>query len=99
MVIQHSRVSPGRPKEFDLNSYTVQFFAFCPSNEVRILYTLIIEINAVLMVENLIDVVTLHDRGYHEAIADQLLREFGGKQTLTANHHGVEIKTLREISA
>ena len=48
-----------------------------------------------LMVENLIEVVTMHDRGYHEDIADQLLREFGGKQTLTANHHGVDIKTVR----
>jgi len=63
-----------------------------------VLYTLSIEINAMLLVENLIEVVTMHDKGYHEDIADQLLREFGGVQTLTATHHGVEIKTIRKPS-
>lgn len=78
-----------------MNNYTVQFFAFCPINGVRILYTLSIEINLVIMAEALIDAVTLHDKGFHEEIANDLLREFGGVQTLTANHHGVEIKTIR----
>jgi len=80
-----------------LNTYMVQFFAFCPTNGARILYTLSIEINTMILVENLIEVVTEHDRGYHEDIADQLFREFGGKQTMTAHHHGVEIKTVRMV--
>ena len=33
--------------------------------------------------------------GKDEEIADDLLREFGGRQVMTANHHGVEIKTVR----
>ena len=78
-----------------MNTYTVQFFAFCPVNGVRILYTLSIEIDLVIMAETLIDTVTLIDKGFHEEIADDLLREFGGKQVMTANHHGVEIKTVR----
>lgn len=80
-----------------MNTYTVQFFAFCPVNGVRILYTLSIEIDLVIMAETLIDAVTLHDKGLHEELADDLWHEFGGRQTLTANHHGVEIKTVREL--
>ena len=78
-----------------MNKYTTQFFCFCPTNGVRILYTWIVETNQVHMVEDLIDVVTLHDKGYHEAIADDLHKEFGGKQILKANHHGVDIETIR----
>ena len=78
-----------------MNTYTTQFFARCPNNGIRILYTLVLEITSVVMAEDLIDAVTLLDRGYHEAMADHLLREFGGKQTLTASHHGVDIKTVR----
>ena len=79
-----------------MNNYTVQFFAFCPVNGVRIFYTLSIEIDLVIMAEALIDAVTLIDKGFHEEIADDLFREFGGHQTLLANHHGVEIKTTRK---
>lgn len=81
-----------------MNTYTTQFFAFCPNNGARILYTLVLEIASVVMVEDLIDAVTLHARGFHEVIADDLSREFGGKQTMTAHHHGVEIKTVREAA-
>ena len=97
MGIHRPRISIIRTGKHVLNTYTVQFFAFCPTNEVRILYTLSIEIDTIILVENLIEVVTMHDRGYHEDIADQLLREFGGRQTMTANHHGVDIKTVRMI--
>lgn len=78
-----------------MNKYTTQFFCFCPTNGVRILYTWVIEANQVHMVEDLIDAVTLHGKGFHEAIADDLHREFGGLQLLKANHHGVEIETVR----
>lgn len=78
-----------------MNSYSTEFFSLCPSNNVRIKYQLLIETDCVIMVEDVIDEVTLHDRGYHEAIADQLHRTFGGRQTLVADHHGVRIETLR----
>jgi hypothetical protein len=78
-----------------MNEYTTEFFAHCPTNGVRIKYTLVIITSEVVMVERIIDTVNLLDRGYHEAFADQLLREFGGRQTLTADHHGVRIVTTR----
>lgn len=78
-----------------LNIYTTEFFAVCPVNEVRVKYTLKIETTEVIKVEQIIDEVTLQHRGFHEEIADQLHRVFGGRQTLKAHHHGVEIETLR----
>lgn len=78
-----------------MNTYSTEFFAFCPTNNVRIKYRLTIEIDTVIMVEDIIDEVTLHDRGFHEVIADQLHRAFGGTQTLVAEHHGVTIVTMR----
>jgi hypothetical protein len=81
-----------------VNSYTLMFFSRCPLNGSRIEYTWKIENPAncnALLVEDLIDAVGLLDRGMHEEIADTLFREFGGKQTLTANHHGVQIETVR----
>jgi hypothetical protein len=78
-----------------MNRYTTEFFSFCPTNNVRIKYSLLIETNQTIMVEDIINEVTLHDRGYHEAIADQLHRTFGGRQVVIADHHGVRIETVR----
>jgi hypothetical protein len=33
--------------------------------------------------------------GFHEDFADSLLRQFGGRQTLSAHHHGTDIQTIR----
>ena len=85
-----------------MNVYTVKFFARCPRNGIRVEYTLTIErseeddADGHLLVEELVDTVSLLDRGMHEELADQLHREFGGRQTLVADHHGVTIKTVRE---
>lgn len=79
-----------------MNTYTTEFFAFCPANGVRVKYTLRIQTDGVIDVEDIIDEVTLHDRGLHEQIADQLFKTFGGLQTLTAYHHGVTIETTRK---
>ena len=84
-----------------MNSYTVRFFARCPKNGLRIDYTLTVErseeddADGHLLVEDLVDAVSLLDRGFHEDLADQLHREFGGRQMLTADHHGVTIQTVR----
>jgi hypothetical protein len=81
-----------------MNTYSVRFFARCPINGIRIEYVLEIENPSAsnpLIVEDIIDAVSLIDRGMHEEIADQLFREFGGRQALTADHHGVTIKTVR----
>jgi len=46
------------------------------------------------MVEDIVTMCAL-SRGHHEDIADGLKRSLGGKQTLSALHHGVEIETVR----
>lgn len=81
-----------------MNIYRVRFFARCPTQPAaRIEYHLEIENppNNALLVEDIIDCVTLLDRGMHEEFADQLYREFGGRQVLKAHHHGVDIETRR----
>lgn len=80
-----------------MNLYRTEFFAFCPSNGVRIKYHLTIETTETIMVEQIVDEVTLHSKGYHENIADDLFRSFGGRQTLLAHHHGVDIETRRPM--
>lgn len=80
-----------------MNRYKVEFFAFCPVNDVRIKYTLRIKLPSAqtVMAEDLVDAVKMLDRGIHEEFADQLHHDFGGRQTLSAHHHGVCIKTKR----
>lgn len=78
-----------------MNIYSLEFFAVCPNNGARIKYWLTIQTSAVIMVERINDTVMLLDRGFHEEFADQLFREFGGKQILIADHHGVTIETVR----
>lgn len=78
-----------------MNAYTTTFFAECPNNRTRITYRLRIETSEVIGVETLIEAVQAIEEGYHEEIADRLHGDFGGKQTLTADHHGVTIETTR----
>lgn len=81
-----------------MNIYRLTFHARCPTNGVRIEYALEVENPATanpLLVEDLIDAVSLLDKGFHEEFADTLWREFGGKQVLRADHHGVAIETRR----
>lgn len=78
-----------------MNIYKAEFFAACPNDGARIKYTLTIETSEVLMVESIDDALWLLDKGFHEEFADQLYREFGGAQSLTARHRGVDIETRR----
>ncbi len=78
-----------------MNAYTTEFFTNCPNNGLRIKYRLRIETREVIPVEQITaKVETLHE-GFHEEVADELLRAFGGVQTLVADHHGVTIETTR----
>lgn len=81
-----------------MNIYNTQFFCNCPNNGVRILYSLRIETKDVIRVESIISTVECIDDGFHEEIADRLIHQFGGRQTLTAEHHGVRIETTRAAS-
>jgi hypothetical protein len=84
--------------EKQVNKYTTEFFATCPNNGVRIKYTLRIETHEIILVERIITVVSSISDGFHEDIADVLLHRIGGVQTLTAEHHGVTIETVRSKS-
>lgn len=80
-----------------MNIYTRQFVADCPNNGQPIIYSLRIEtVGRMIQVEHIVTATTLIKRGYHEQIADELHRRFGGRQALRAHHHGVDIDTIRE---
>jgi hypothetical protein len=78
-----------------MNQYTRQFIAACPNNDEPIAYTLVIETSRTLMVEHIVTATKMIRKGFHEQIADNLHAQFGGLQTMTAHHHGVDIKTVR----
>lgn len=77
-----------------MNAYTVEFFACCPNNGIRIKYRLRIETAEVIPVEQIAAAVDAED-GFHEEIADRMFARFGGRQVMTADHHGVQIETTR----
>jgi len=78
-----------------MNFYTYGFTTKCPNNSHYIYYTFKLEINKTVMVEDIIKKCSEFKEEYHEDIADNLFRVFTGKQTLTAVHQNVKIKTLR----
>ena len=82
-----------------MNTYRTQFFARCPSNGIRIAYTLAIKADSMIPVERILEVVEAIREGYHEAIADHLQDALGGAQILTADHHGVTIETNRAANS
>lgn len=78
-----------------MNRYRTEFFVECPTNLKKIRYLLDIETPFKLMVEDILNEVDRLNSDYHEDIADSLFESFGGRQVLRANHHGVEIETIR----
>lgn len=78
-----------------MNTYNTRFLATCPNNGEHILYDLVIDSTAVIMVEHIVTATRMIRTGYHETIADALHKQFGGRQVLMAHHHGVDIKTVR----
>ena len=77
-----------------MNTYRAEFFARCPVNDARVHYHLTIVTDKVLSVEDLNDTLDNIGPALHEDIAD-MLAEYGGKQTLIADHHGITIETER----
>lgn len=78
-----------------MNIYRHQFIAACPGNGSQIIYALEIQSMSMIHVEHITLACKLHNKGYHEAIADDLHNRFGGRQVITAHHHGVDIETIR----
>jgi hypothetical protein len=82
-----------------LNVYNRQFVAACPNNGQAIIYNLRIEtVGRMIQVEHIVTATAMIKQGYHEQIADELHRRFGGRQILRAHHHGVDIETIREAA-
>lgn len=81
-----------------MNIYTIQFHANCPTNGVRIAYSLRIESQVLIPVEQIVaavEAIESGDRVFHEEIADRLAAQFPGEHRLSAHHHGVGIETVR----
>lgn len=77
-----------------MNVYRQQFRATCPTNGRSVDYVLTIESPRMILVED-IQEATVELTGYHEDFANLLWQKFGGKQTLTAHHHGTDVETIR----
>lgn len=78
-----------------MNIYRQQFVSHCPNNGLHIIYSLEIQSSEVIHVEHIVTATRLMADSFHEDIADELFSRFGGKQTLRAHHHGVDIETRR----
>jgi hypothetical protein len=80
-----------------MNIYRHQFVCVCPENAKPIIYNLEIQTEAVhvIRVEHIALACGLYQQAFHEKIADDLFRRFGGLQVLKAHHHGVDIETRR----
>jgi hypothetical protein len=80
-----------------MNRYSVKFKAKCPNNGAIIDYSLRIETDEMIMVEELLQFIKKHSsEGFHEQIADDLVQSFGGSQYLVATHENVKIETYRK---
>lgn len=77
-----------------MNIYIQRFRATCPANGRTVDYALTIETSRTIMVEE-IQAAVADLKGYHEDFAADLFRIFGGKQTLSAHHHGTDVTTVR----
>ena len=78
-----------------MNTYTFKFFVTCPLNGIRVLYDAKIENKEIIAVEEILAAIKTYESGFHEPIADDMFGLFGGRQTITADHHSVTITTTR----
>lgn len=78
-----------------MNIYRHEFWTKCPNNGQLIGYKFELQTSERFMVERIVEDCKRFKEGFHEDIADQLLKMYGGHQVLKAFHHGVEIETFR----
>lgn len=78
-----------------MNIYRQTFYCACPNNGRVIKYKLKIRSKDTILVEHIQTACALFKSDFHEKIADELFRRFGGKQTIKAKHHGTPIETRR----
>lgn len=80
-----------------MNRYTRTFVASCPNDGQPIIYNLTIETHGrMIQVEHIVTATKMIKSGYHEQIADELHRLFGGRHVICARHIDVDIETVRE---
>lgn len=78
-----------------MNIYRTKFFCECPLNGARVEYAWTLETKDMIFAEDLLKHITGLQPSYHEDLADGLAVAWGGRQTLEAHHHGVDITTVR----
>ena len=79
-----------------MNTYETTFTVKCPNDDGSVEYTLVIESENTIWVEDINKATDLGEIGaFHESLADGLYAQFGGKQTITAEHQGIKITTVR----
>lgn len=78
-----------------MNIYRHKFVCHCPNNSQSIVYELTIESLKMIQVELITDAAAKFKSAFHENLADELYGIFGGRQTIEAHHHGVDVKTVR----
>ena len=79
-----------------MNIYTYSFISQCPNDNDYIYYTAQIKTEQMIMIEDIKKYCEKYKKEYHESIADDLFSQFKGKQTITATHKSVKIKTIRK---
>lgn len=77
-----------------MNQYVHTFVVECPNNGMRVRYNLTITTPGRVLVEEIVEACSV-SRAYHEDLADTLHARFGGRQVMSAFHHGVWITTSR----
>lgn len=82
-----------------MNRYDYQFAVTCPSDDATVIYHLTLKMADVTQVEDILSACTFKSPQYHEAIADELIFQLGGTQTIRATHQGVHITTKRKAPA
>lgn len=78
-----------------MNKYQTKFVIECITNQKPIMYRLTIVTHETIIVEELLKFIKKLKTNYHEKIADELFKKFGGKQVVKGFHHGVWITTER----
>ena len=77
-----------------MNIYSIEFVSSCPNNGEVINYRLEIRSQTMIMVEDIESACNVGAE-FHENLAAEFHKRFGGRQELTARHGRVEIQTIR----
>ena len=76
-----------------MNTYRYTFAVACPGNGEQIIHSLELTHPDMVRVEHIKTACALHREGFQEAVAADLHARFGGRLTIRANHHGVDVTT------